>query len=176
MSIKKWFKRKISKITEQYLIDYMSSNEADDFLTTAVFGKINDMSQSHFGEIENKYAEYRNDIDERVGQYLRGMESELKRKLEGQSAELNNFNPEYSDWYTNEHCGGRKETTIADLKKVIADLPDDMPVKVSHQYDRHPIGIQDPIMNASPVSPMIGVNKHGHPIHGAPDITYFIIE
>ena len=92
--------------------------------------------------------------------------------------ELATYNREYSKWYTGEHCGGRHSATVGDLLLVLSTLPLDMPIKVSHQFDRHPVGILDPIWGARDIAVDVGMTAHGAPIMGRPKggLVYFILE
>jgi hypothetical protein len=85
------------------------------------------------------------------------------------------FNPEYSDWYTAAQ-GGRKPMTVYDLRSALAELPGDMPVKVSHQYDRHPVGLQDAITGPRPIAGIYGIGPNGAPIYDMTGEIYFIVE
>lgn len=87
------------------------------------------------------------------------------------------FDQEYADWYANTHHTGRKPLTIKELRLLIANMPDEAEVKVSHQYDRHPIGIHDPIISLGGVSTTVGMADMGIPIYGpVPDATYLTFE
>lgn len=89
--------------------------------------------------------------------------------LESQSAQKeqpSRFSPEYSKWYTETHCGGRHPITVGEMKAMLQDLPDNMPVKVSHQFGRHPVGIHDPIIRRQEISVVVGITTSGAPILG----------
>jgi hypothetical protein len=88
------------------------------------------------------------------------------------------YTRDYADWYTDQHHSGRISATVGELKAILNELPDDMPVKVSHQYDRHPVGIQDPIWGAREIAVTVGITDRGAPIMGRPDggLTYFVVE
>ena len=89
------------------------------------------------------------------------------------------YTKDYANWYRDEHCGGRKPATAGELIAMLAELPDEMPVKVSHQYDRHEIGIQDPIWGVREIAVEVDMTQDGAPIMGQPKngpLHYFVIE
>ena len=84
---------------------------------------------------------------------------------------------EYTEWYEKEQ-GGRRSITIGDVKAMLSDLPDDMAFKVSHQFDRHPVGIRDPIVGVRSIAVPVGTTDRGAPVMGMPEggLEYFIVE
>lgn len=89
------------------------------------------------------------------------------------------YDENYGRWYTDTHHNGRHPATVGELKAILRELPDNMPVKVSHQYDRHPVGIHDAIWGAREIAVTVGMTNRGAPIIGPPKsgpLTYFVIE
>lgn len=88
------------------------------------------------------------------------------------------YNDDYAQWYTDENRGGRHAITVGELKKLLDKFPESMPVKVSHQYDRHPVGIHDPICRPQEIAVVVGVTERGAPIMGRAEggLVYFVIE
>ena len=86
------------------------------------------------------------------------------------------YNRDYAKFYTDLN-DGRTALTVGELKKRLADLPAEMPVKVSHQYDRHPVGIQDPLIGAHDIMVTVAV-RNSMPVMGPadPPLQYFIFE
>lgn len=109
-------------------------------------------------------------VTERDELYLAVME---KLAADAQSEKLALAPPvfirEYSEAYE-KLLGGRQETTVGDLRRALAELPEDMPVKVSHQYDRHPLGVHDPICGACNVAAPVDLTPRDE------GLRYFVIE
>ncbi len=90
----------------------------------------------------------------------------------------NCFDPEYAAWYQKTYCGGRKPITVGELLEVLKKLPADMPVKVSHQFNRHSVGIHDPICGERSIAVFSGVTSRGAPTYSIPEggLKEFVIE
>lgn len=69
---------------------------------------------------------------------------------------------------------GRRPFTVGDLRLLIDNLPDETPVRVSHQPYYQRVGIQDPAMNVSEVATGY-ISDDGSRMYGGPPFVQKLI-
>ena len=74
--------------------------------------------------------------------------------------------------------GGRHAKTVGSLKKALANLPNDMPVKVLHEPCRQMVGLQDPFWDARNIAVVVSISERGIEVLGHPKggLMYFVID